>query len=62
MEEESAFVSLQTRAIFARLLPDATTLRLDACTVEDTTAQITVAVRSTPATAPCPLCTRIAKK
>jgi transposase len=39
------------------LFPDTTTLRLDACHVDATTGQITVAVRSTPATAPCPLCT-----
>jgi transposase len=39
------------------LLPDATTLRLEACAVDDTTAQITLRVRSTQATAPCPLCT-----
>jgi transposase len=38
------------------LLPDATTLRLEAYAVNDTTAQITLAVRSTQATAPCPLC------
>jgi len=44
------------------LFPDATTLRLEACEVDDTTAQITVAVRSTPATAPCPLCTTPAQR
>jgi transposase len=38
------------------LLPDATTLRLEACEVDDTTAQITLVVRATQATAPCPLC------
>jgi transposase len=38
------------------LLPDATTLRLEACAVDDTTAQITLRVRSTQTSAPCPLC------
>jgi transposase len=40
-----------------RLLPDATLLRLEACATDDATAQITLHVRSTQATAPCPLCT-----
>jgi transposase len=39
------------------LLPDATRLRLEACAIDDATAQITLHVRSTQATAPCPLCT-----
>jgi transposase len=39
------------------LLPDATRLRLEACAVDDAAAQITLRVRSTQATAPCPLCT-----
>jgi len=55
-EEESAFVSTQTQTILARLLPDATTLRLEACAVDDAAAQITLLVRSTQATVPCPLC------
>jgi len=38
------------------LLPDATLLRLEACGLDDATAQITLRVRSTQATAPCPLC------
>jgi len=58
MEEESAFVSRQPHAILARVFPDATTLRLEACAVNAMTAQITLAVRSTQATAPCPLCKR----
>ncbi len=33
MEEESAFVSRQSHAILARVFPDATTLRLEACAV-----------------------------
>ena len=38
------------------MLPDATRLRLEACDVDETAAQITLRVRSTQATAPCPLC------
>jgi transposase len=56
-EEETAFVSTPATTILARLLPDATTLRLDTCHVDAATAQITASVRSTPATALCPLCT-----
>src|SRR5947208_4784943 len=55
-EEESAFVSTQTQTILARLLPDATTLRLEACAVDDAAAQITLLVRSTQTSVPCPLC------
>jgi transposase len=57
MEEEPAFISTSATAVLARLLPDATLLRLEACHVDDTTAQITLWVRSTQATVPCPLCT-----
>jgi transposase len=45
-----------------RLLPDPTTLRLEACAVDDAAAQITLRVRSTQATAPCPLCTTPAQR
>jgi hypothetical protein len=38
------------------LLPDATTLRLHACAVDDATAQITLHVRSTQTSVPCPRC------
>jgi len=44
------------------LLPDPTTLRLEACAVDDAAAQITLRVRSTQATAPCPLCTTPAQR
>jgi transposase len=44
------------------LLPDTTILRLEACAVDDTTAQITLTVRSTQATVPCPLCTTPAQR
>ena len=38
------------------MLPDATTLRLHACAVDDATAQITLRVRSTQTSVPCPRC------
>jgi transposase len=38
------------------LLPDATLLRLEACDVDDATAQITLRVRSTQTSVPCPGC------
>jgi transposase len=44
------------------LLPDATLLRLEACDVDDTTAQITLRVRSTQTRAPCPLCATPAQR
>jgi hypothetical protein len=39
------------------LVPDATLLCLEAWSIDDTATQITLRVRSTQATAPCPLCT-----
>jgi len=44
------------------VFPDPTTLRLEACAVDDAAAQITLRVRSTQATAPCPLCTTPAQR
>jgi transposase len=44
------------------LLPDATRLRLAACDVDDTTAQITLRVQSTQTRAPCPLCATPARR
>ena len=44
------------------MLPDATTLRLEACAVDDTTAQITLRVRSRQTSVPCPLCTTPARR
>jgi Transposase/zinc-finger of transposase IS204/IS1001/IS1096/IS1165 len=44
------------------LLPDATRLRLAACDVDDTTAQITLRVQSTQTSAPCPLCATPARR
>ena len=52
----------QPPTVLARLLPDATTLRLEACEVDDTTAQITLRVRSTQTSAPCPLCATPARR
>jgi transposase len=57
LEEEPTFITTQTRAVLSSLLPDATTLRLDACHVDTSAAQITLRVRSTQTTVPCPLCT-----
>jgi transposase len=44
------------------LLPDATVLHLEACEVDDTTAQITLRVQSTQTSAPCPLCATPARR
>jgi transposase len=55
-EEELAFVATQTPDVLACLFPDATTLRLAACYVDTTSAQITLLVHSTQASVPCPLC------
>src|SRR5437867_3192493 len=56
-EEVTTFVSTQTTTMLARFLPDATLLRLETCALDDATRQITLAVRSTQASAPCPVCT-----
>src|SRR6266581_7380189 len=55
-EEEPTFIATQTPDVLSRLLPDTITLDLDTCDVDDTAAQITLAVRSTQIPAPCPLC------
>jgi transposase len=44
------------------LLPDATLLRLEACDVDATAAQITLRVQSTQTRAPCPLCATPARR
>src|SRR5262249_59669889 len=62
MEEEPAFISTAATTVLARLLPDATLLRLDACHVDDTTAQITLRVYSMQATVPCPVCCTPARR
>ena len=61
-EEKPAFVSTPATTVLTRLLPDATTLRLDACDVDDVTRQITLRVRSTQASVPCPLCNTPARR
>ena len=44
------------------MLPDATCLRLEACQVDDITAQLTLRVHSTQTHAPCPLCATPARR
>ena len=61
-EEEITFISTPATTVLARLLPDAMLLRLQACSVDDTTAQVALHVRSTPVMAPCPLCTTPAQR
>jgi transposase len=61
-EEDPTFITRHPPNIFARLLPNATTLRLDACEVDEATAQITLAVQSTQTSAPCPLCATPARR
>jgi transposase len=56
LEEDPTFITRHPPNVFARLLPDATTLRLDACEVDEAAEQITLAVQSTQTSAPCPLC------
>src|SRR5499427_2089298 len=61
-KEEPAFISTPATTVLTRLLPDATRLRLEACDVDDTTAQITLRVQSTQTSAPCPLCATPARR
>jgi len=61
-EEERAFIATETPDVLAHLLPDATTLRLTACHVDTTSAQITLLVRSTQTRVPCPLCALPARR
>src|SRR2546428_12307520 len=61
-QKEPAFVSTPATTVLTRLLPDATLLRLEACDVDDTTAQITLRVQSTQTRAPCPLCAPPARR
>jgi transposase len=56
LEEAPTFLTRHPPNVFARLLPDATTLRLDVCEVDEAAAQIPLAVQSTQTSAPCPLC------
>src|SRR2546427_9505533 len=62
LEEDPAFITLPLPDVLARLLPDATLLHIEACEVDDTTAQITLRVQSTQTSAPCPLCATPARR
>jgi transposase len=55
-EEEPAFVATPVLALFARFLPERTTLDLEAWHVDDAAAEITLHVTSTQACGLCPLC------
>jgi transposase len=55
-EKETAFVSTPAITVLSHLLPDTTSLRLEACYVDKMTTQITLRVRSTQTRVPCPLC------
>jgi transposase len=55
----SPFVSTHTTTVLARLFPDASTLCLEACYLDDVAAQLTLLVTSRQARVPCPLCTRV---
>src|SRR6266851_6627722 len=61
-EEEHAFVATQTSDVLACLLPETTALCLAAWHVDHTAAQITLLVRSTQTSVPCPLCTTPARR
>jgi transposase len=61
-EEEIAFISTPATTVLTRLLPDATTLHLEGCEVDEAAAQITLHVRSTQTSAPCPLCATPARR
>jgi len=62
LEEDPAFITLSPPDVLARLLPDATLLHMEACEVDDPAAQITLRVRSTQISAPCPLCATPARR
>src|SRR5256886_10478813 len=62
LEEDPAFITLPLPDVLARLFPDATLLHLEACEVDETAAQITLRVRSTQASVPCPLCATLARR
>ena len=61
-EEEAPFIAIHTLDALAYLLPDAPTLRLAACDVDPTAAQITLQVCSTQTRVPCPLCATPARR
>src|SRR5438132_9328907 len=61
-QEESAFVTTETPDVLACLLPETPTLSLAACHVDTTATQITLQVRSTQTSVPCPLCATPARR
>jgi hypothetical protein len=61
-KEEPAFISTPTTTVLACLLPDASLLCLEACALDDATAQITLRVHSIQTRVPCPLCTTPARR
>jgi transposase len=61
-EEDSTFIATQTPDVLPCLLPDTTTLSLAACHVDTAAAQITLTVRSTQVSVPCPLCATPARR
>jgi transposase len=62
LEEESTFITTATPDVLPCLLPEGTTLRLVACHIDTAAAQITLTVRSTQVSVPCPLCTTPARR
>src|SRR2546425_12509445 len=62
LEEDPTFIATEPPDVLACLFPEATTLRLAACHVDTTSAQITLLVRSTQAYVPCPLCALPARR
>src|SRR5215469_3171232 len=62
IKEIPAFVATHIDAVLSRLLPDTTALHLDACTLDNAASRITLQVRSTQATARCPLCATRARR
>src|SRR5262245_30530893 len=54
--EESPFIATDTPELLACLLPDTTTLHLVACHIDTPSAQITLLIRSTQTSVPCPRC------
>jgi transposase len=62
LEEDPAFITRPPSDVFARLLPDATLLHIEACEVDETAVQITLRVQSTQISAPCPLCATPARR
>ncbi len=62
LEEDPAFIALHTPDVLSAFLPDATALHLEACEVDAPTTQITLRVRATQTSAPCPLCATPARR